>query len=628
TIQTLAMSLGDELNIDTTNKLHNGVDLLNRAELSPSQNRELQRYIDANKHLLEYRDRELPPEPPTRLASNSDYTALSKKIGNGKSNGSYGKQNQFLDDGARDRMTNRHNSRSVSPDQRHIEAAPGGGEWMSHTFPRSVDDNYAHYGSMGGRNQLSSPNADTLKRKGVSWSDLVGGGGLENSDNQRGAEASRRSHSPEQGYRRHRDANMSQYGSMGSVSREYNMSPAYSTLGKQRDNYNRFETEAHNKAMQRAREDDVRAGSKFSGFGDRPGSGVELTKHTWQGGEIITDPSRLPSTGIKPRRMFYSPIGDGTVAADGIELKRKPVDLSPKVTVTQLTHVERGKPGHAGYNEYVKEWNTAGAAPASEYGAGLGNLGGGPGSDRGLGAMSPSSGRGGPDAGAGNNLGNGAPNTGTKDPYGTLSSRGSAPDNGLGNRGSPFDRGDHGHPDGRMSNASTMFSDPGYRYTDIQHGYAITNPRELIHQYATTTPIAVMEASDNTPGSMTTATYKKKVTDDLYRVESVQTDRRDGRSSLTPLFSDLVWGILSRQLGQPGEYRLLGTLQEEEHGRIPIVSSDLPSRKPRSSLRCEFLTGASQVFGGRMIYFDAQRRSVTIVPTVDQRSQRRSHPLT
>lgn len=68
-----------------------------------------------------------------------------------------------------------------------------------------------------------------------------------------------------------------------------------------------------------------------------------------------------------------------------------------------------------------------------------------------------------------------------------MSSRG-APDNGLGNRGSPFDRGnngadsidgdlrsnidirfaDHGHPDGRMSNASTMFSDPGYRYTDIQ----------------------------------------------------------------------------------------------------------------------------------------------------------------
>lgn len=73
-----------------------------------------------------------------------------------------------------------------------------------------------------------------------------------------------------------------------------------------------------------------------------------------------------------------------------------------------------------------------------------------------------------------------------------MSSRG-APDNGLGNRGSPFDRGnnganyiardqrsndkicfaDHGHPDGRMSNASTMFSDPGYRYTDIQVGTVI-----------------------------------------------------------------------------------------------------------------------------------------------------------
>lgn len=37
--------------------------------------------------------------------------------------------------------------------------------------------------------------------------------------------------------------------------------------------------------------------------------------------QIISDPNRLPA-GPKPRRMYYSPIGDGTVAADGIELKR------------------------------------------------------------------------------------------------------------------------------------------------------------------------------------------------------------------------------------------------------------------------------------------------------------------
>ncbi|GMT07162.1 hypothetical protein PENTCL1PPCAC_29336 [Pristionchus entomophagus] len=523
------MSLGDELNIDTANKLHNGVDLMNRAELSPSQNRELQRFIDANKHLLQYSDRELPPEPPTRLASSSNYTELSKKIGQGahpnqgaKSRGGdeYTVPDQWANrviDGARGSMTNRHHSRSASPEKRvNGMNLPPGGEWMSHTFPRSVDDNYTHYGSMGGRNQLSSPNADTLKRKGVSWSDLVGGGGLElaNRDNHR-VDSSRRSHSPDQGYDRHRDSKMSQYGSMGSVSREYNMSPAYTSMNKPRDNYNRFETEQHARAKKLAQEED--AGSKFSGFGDRPGSGVELSKHTWAGGEIISDPSRLPA-GPKPRRMYYSPIGDGTVAADGIELKRLPVDLTPRVTVTQLTHVDRGRPGRDGLNEYIKEWNTAGAAPASEYG-GLDNLGGGPGSGRGLGAMSPNSGRGGPLDGANNNNNannNGAPNNAGKDPYGTMSSRGTPHDYGLGgdrgNRGSPFDRGDHGHPDGRMSNASTMFSDPGYRYTDIQHGYAITNPRELIHQYATTTPIAVMEAADNTPGTMTTATYKKKVT--------------------------------------------------------------------------------------------------------------------
>ncbi|GMT36268.1 hypothetical protein PFISCL1PPCAC_27565, partial [Pristionchus fissidentatus] len=505
------MSLGEELNIDTANKLHNGVDLMNRGDLSPSQNRELQRFIDANNHLLHYSDRELPPEPPTRIASNSNYSALSKRMDHGNPNDAYKPLDQTFGDGARGRMTNRHNSRSVSPEKKMNGGS--GGDWMSHTFPRSMDDSFSHYGSQYGRsNLLNSPNADTLKRKGVSWSDLVGGGGLEqNSGEQRGKGGDRREQSPDQTYHRHRDARMSQYGSLGSVSREYNMSPAYSTMSKGRDNYNRFETDAHAHAKLMAARQKEEDASKFSGYGDRPGSGVELTKHTWQGGEIISTPDNLPR-GPKPRRMYYSPIGDGVVAADGIELKRKPTDLTPRVTVTQLTHVERGRPGHDGYNEYIKEWNTAGSAPASEYGGMMDN---GPGSGRGLGAMSPASGRGGPaDGGANNNNGGGAPkDLGKGDPYGTLSSLGSRPDNGTGgNRGSPFDRGDHGHPDGRMSNASTMFSDPGYRYTDIQHGYAITNPRELIHQYATTTPTAVMEASDNTPGSMTTATYKKKVT--------------------------------------------------------------------------------------------------------------------
>ena len=43
-----------------------------------------------------------------------------------------------------------------------------------------------------------------------------------------------------------------------------------------------------------------------------------------------------------------------------------------------------------------------------------------------------------------------------------------------------------------ISVAST--NDP-YRIVDTKTGYLITNPRELIHQYATTTPIAIMDVS-------------------------------------------------------------------------------------------------------------------------------------
>ena len=50
--------------------------------------------------------------------------------------------------------------------------------------------------------------------------------------------------------------------------------------------------------------------------------------------------------------------------------------------------------------------------------------------------------------------------------------------------------------------ASSLFSDPAYKL-DMRQGYLIANPRELIHQYATTTPVAIMEASDNTPATMT-----------------------------------------------------------------------------------------------------------------------------
>ncbi|VDM52291.1 unnamed protein product [Angiostrongylus costaricensis] len=281
---------------------------------------------------------------------------------------------------------------------------------------------------------------------------------------------------------------MSQYGSSGNLSnyRDRTSSPAYSSLGKHKDDYNRFETARHAAAKRNERQKSEE--SRFQAFGDRPGSGVEMTTHHWQGGEIITDPSQLPK-GIKPRRLYYSPIGDGTVAADGIELKRRPVDLSPRVTITQLTHVDRGQKGHDGVNVYEKSWtNTVGSHLGSE--GGYGSDFGGPGSGRNsrADALSPA---------GGDNYGRGTHGTillwfivDDSDPCACL-----------------------------FSVASSVFSDPMYRF-DTKTGYLITNPRELIHQYATTTPVAVMEANDNTP---TTTVITKQ---SLYRKTEESTEER------------------------------------------------------------------------------------------------------
>ncbi|VDK55635.1 unnamed protein product, partial [Cylicostephanus goldi] len=143
------------------------------------------------------------------------------------------------------------------------------------------------------------------------------------------------------------------------------------------------------------------------------------------------------------------------------------------------------------------------------YGAGGGpgaggGYGGGPGTGDGYGGPG-SGGYGGPGGGGyGGGPGSGRPGSGLggRDPYGTLDSR-------------------SGHPYGSNGNlvASSVFSDPSYRF-DTKTGYLITNPRELIHQYATTTPVAVMEAADNTP-STTTITKQS-----LYRKTEETTEER------------------------------------------------------------------------------------------------------
>ncbi|PAV69074.1 hypothetical protein WR25_21948 [Diploscapter pachys] len=59
----------------------NGVYLVNRHELSEHQDKELQRFIDNNAHIMYFVDREKFPEPRVRRQStNSNYGELSKKL--------------------------------------------------------------------------------------------------------------------------------------------------------------------------------------------------------------------------------------------------------------------------------------------------------------------------------------------------------------------------------------------------------------------------------------------------------------------------------------------------------------------------------------------------------------------
>lgn len=46
----------------------------------------------------------------------------------------------------------------------------------------------------------------------------------------------------------------------------------------------------------------------------------------------------------------------------------------------------------------------------------------------------------------------------------------------------------------------------GKKY-DVQTEYLITNPRELIHQYATTTPVAVLQTDEGTTSRFVRKVY-------------------------------------------------------------------------------------------------------------------------
>jgi len=312
--------------------------------------------------------------------------------------------------------------------------------------------------------------------------------------------------------------------------------------------------------------------TRFTGYGDRVGSGVELAPTRWKGGELVTDPT-IVSKSLKPRRFYYSPIGDGVVAADGIELKPGPVDLTPKVEIIHQRIVEKGPSAQAGRTVTERTWTSGGGGSESQAtnqssytGAGLprsaaDNLAGlGQSLNSGLSSgaaqtpiqapkqatplnnESPFGGLSDPFGLGSTGLGSRTPqstaplNNYTKplsdlatasapasnynslgsragtDPYGTLASLrfgpgayDSLPKSDANGHGPAYD-----YPaSGRSSTTSALFSEPGFRY-EIKRDYLVSNPRELIHQFATTTPIQTIPGYESLPDGGTTTRMIKK----------------------------------------------------------------------------------------------------------------------
>ncbi|KAL3102983.1 hypothetical protein niasHT_026431 [Heterodera trifolii] len=302
----------------------------------------------------------------------------------------------------------------------------------------------------------------------------------------------------------------------------------------------------------------------FSGYGDRVGSGVAYTPTQWKGGELVTDPA-LVNKSIKPRRFYYAPIGDGVVAADGVELKRLPRDLTPKVEVIQQRIVEKSDRGRPGVRITEKTWSTG--APTEDSLKGYGhsdNPNEFPASDAGRGSRAsdpdafasladqlgpsvrPTSAQSAPPPtknGFGGDTGTapkdwkrgpaedgaaGQPKNWEGDGGPRMGGRGAGRPNGGGgpydasSRSTPLDFGKApaanglggGAADlplsGRSSAASTGLYEPGMRY-EIKKDYRVTNPRELIHQYATTTPVTVIDPSLETTRTITRQHYTQTV---------------------------------------------------------------------------------------------------------------------
>uniref|UniRef100_A0AC35TV30 ZM domain-containing protein n=1 Tax=Rhabditophanes sp. KR3021 TaxID=114890 RepID=A0AC35TV30_9BILA len=499
------------MSVDVSDKIIlNGVDVVNINELSKSQNRALLKFIEANKDLLSYSER------PESVADRSNYMYGSNAGLN--NNSGYG---------------------SIGSGMNYAETCPT----FNSSYTAPYDKGYGN----------------PQKRKEVSWSDAIDSLALQNPQQRprstvgtgdyyqggnRDKQDRSRSYSPTAAHSLLKNKNLKQpsnmsgyYGSQQNIPQTPQSMYARDRTISPHTNYGalinhdtktsaghpaQYETTSiihdrrsltPNRKTQKDYED-----SRFGGFGDRVGSGVDLSKTTWHGGEIITDPTGVPK-GIKPKRMFYSPIGDGTVAADGIEMKKGPADLTPKVEIIHQRTVERkGGDGRGGVKIYEKEWTEGGG------GGGASNI------NSRLSSEAPFPTNLGSNLGNAGNAGN-APND---DPFGSLGnlvpsrSNNASPYNNVNNRNnnaSPYGANksyqpsEPIYPSGRDSTGSSMFGDSTRsRRFEIKTDYMITNPRELIHQYATTTPTAVLDVND--VNSSSKVTTKSSYSASSYREES------------------------------------------------------------------------------------------------------------
>ncbi|CAD5221108.1 unnamed protein product [Bursaphelenchus xylophilus] len=471
----------------------NGCDLVNRTQLSNSQNRELQRFIDRNNHRLGFYDRpqdEKEEAPPGRYASlgfgtlnssrpygydGADHASKERVESPFSEYGTYGSKRKGVKfaDGV-------DSSRAQS-------ANPFGSGYKSGTGSGNEgNDGFGRRGSTSGYGQGNQGIGDNYgKNRG-------GSGKQAHPDNydpygtNRGNKNPRsRTQSPAADAFKWRPYQSYEYdGKKNTVAppipqwlKDRSITPAYSTLQKHPDNYNKYDTEKHRHQLARQsqeRDEEI----KFYGFGDRLGSGIELTRKRWTGGELITDPTFITKS-IKPRTIFYSPIGDGVVAADGIELRRGPPDLTPKRYEYHEKVIEKGDQGRGGLRVTEQRWDDGNRGLGDEDdGRGRGEWPDNGDDGRGRkGPFGDEDGRrkGWPDDG-------GWPNKEAGDPFGTLGSA----DGGYPRSFSPLSIGTDGFP--REGWTKTF----------------ITNPRELINQYGSETLTTIFDLKDHTPKTMTT----------------------------------------------------------------------------------------------------------------------------